>query len=329
MSITEALRDQKAAPRFRIRQFRDLTGMQRREALWGLAFIAPWLIGFVVFWAVPIVASFVFSLMNFQLAAPEATAFVGGANWERAVNDPNTWQALIVTLRFTLIFLPLSLVFSLGIAVMLNSNHLVGRNLFRTMFYAPTMVPLIAAILIWNQVLNPQTGWVNQLLDLIPGIQASGIGGIRWFDNPVLVLFAYSFIGLWGIGNAMLISLAGLQGVPTELYEAAGIDGAGWWRRLWHVTLPMISPVIFYNLVIGLVHLMQFFTVPFVLNGGSGYPEGSTLFLMIHFYRHAFTFTNMGYGATLAWVIFLVVGILTAILFRTARYWVYYSGERA
>lgn len=306
-----------------------MSGMQRREALWGWAFVAPWVLGFVVFWAVPILASFAFSLFDFQLSQPEATSFVGGENWQRALSDPDTWQALAVTFRFTLLFLPVSLVFAFAIALLLNSNHLVGRNLFRTLFYAPTMVPLIAAILIWSQVLNPQTGWVNQLLDLVPGLQASGVSGIRWFDNPVLVLFAYSFIGLWGVGNAVLINLAGLQGVPTELYEAASIDGAGWLRRLWHVTLPMISPVVFYNLIIGLVQLMQFFTVPWVLNGGNGYPDGSTRFLMIHFYKHAFAFTNMGYGATLAWIIFLVAGSATLLLFGTARYWVHYSGERA
>jgi ABC-type sugar transport system permease subunit len=306
-----------------------MTGLQRREALWGWAFVAPWVLGFVVFWAVPILASFAFSLFDFQLSQPEATSFVGGENWQRALSDPDTWQALAVTFRFTLLFLPISLVFAFAIALLLNSKHLLGRNLFRTLFYAPTMVPLIAAILIWSQVLNPQTGWVNQLLDLVPGLQASGVSGIRWFDNPVLVLFAYSFIGLWGVGNAVLINLAGLQGVPTELYEAASIDGAGWLRRLWHVTLPMISPVVFYNLIIGLVQLMQFFTVPWVLNGGNGYPDGSTRFLMIHFYKHAFTFTNMGYGATLAWIIFLVAGGATLLLFGTARYWVHYSGERA
>jgi ABC-type sugar transport system permease subunit len=222
MSITEALRDQKAAPRFRLRQFRQLTGMQRREALWGLAFISPWFIGFVVFWAVPIVASFVFSLLNFPLAAPEATSFVGGRELGAGGQRPEHLAGADRHAAVHAIFLPISLVFSLGIAILLNSNHLVGRNLFRTLFYAPTMVPLIAGILIWSQVLNPQTGWVNQLLDLVPGLQASGINGIRWFDNPVLVLFAYSFIGLWGIGNAMLISLAGLQGCPRTSTRRPG-----------------------------------------------------------------------------------------------------------
>jgi multiple sugar transport system permease protein len=322
--LTEAVLQARRRPHAR---FKDLRTLQRRDAMWGLAFISPWLVGFVLFWLLPIIASLVFSFLDFELTAPEETTFVGLDNWSRAMNDPQTWQSLLVTLRFTAIFLPLSLVISLALALLLNSAHLMGRNLFRTLFYMPTMIPLVAGILIWAQVLNPQTGWLNKILDLA-GISASGNSGLRWLDNPVLVLFAFSFIGLWGIGNAMLINLAGLQGVPTELYEAAAMDGAGWWGRLRTVTLPMISPVIFYNLVIGMVLLMQYFIVPWVLFGDTGHPEGNSRFLMIQFYQQAFSFANMGYGAALAWIIFVVVVILTAALFGTARYWVYYQGER-
>ncbi|GAB3228870.1 sugar ABC transporter permease [Glycomyces halotolerans] len=306
---------------------RPASPMQRREARWGFAFISPWLIGFVLFWTIPIIASLVFSTLDFQLTAPDETSFVGLSNWERALSDPNTWSSLLVTLRFTVLFLPLSLVVSLGLALLLNSGHLRGTSFFRLLFYAPSMIPLVAGILIWQQVLNPQTGWLNRLIDLT-GVQASGANGLRWFDNPVLVLFAFSFIGLWGVGNAMMINLAGLQGIPTQLYEAAAIDGAGWWRRLRSITLPLLSPVMFYNLVIGSVLIMQYFVVPWVLFGASGHPDGASRFMLIHFYQQAFVFGNMGYGAALAWFIFLVVAALTAVLFGTARFWVHYGSER-
>jgi multiple sugar transport system permease protein len=212
------------------------------------------------------------------------------------------------------------------LAVLLNSKHLIARNLFRTLFYAPTMVPLIAAIVIWSRVLNPQTGWMNKLIALT-GYDAIGVSGLRWLDDPNLIYFAYTFIGLWGIGNAILINLAGLQSVPTELYEAAEIDGAGWTKRLTRITIPMVSPIIFYNLILNVVGLMQYFIVPWILNQGSGYPEGTTKFYMIYFYKQAFTFKNMGYGAALAWLMFIVALTITLALFKTGRSWVFYSGD--
>ncbi|MCD0442996.1 sugar ABC transporter permease [Glycomyces sp. A-F 0318] len=307
---------------------RPASPMARREARWGYAFISPWIIGFVLFWAVPIAASLVFSVLDFQLTDPGATTFAGGSNWERALSDPDTWTALAATFRFTVLFLPLSLIVALGLALLLNSKHLKFTGLFRLLFFAPSMIPLVAGILIWQQVLNPQTGWVNRLIGLT-GADATGADGIRWFDNPVLVLFAFSFIGLWGIGNSMIINLAGLQGIPTELYEAAAIDGAGWWRRLRSITLPLLSPVMFYNLVIGSVLVLQYFVVPWVLFGASGRPGGASRFLLVHFYQEAFVFGNMGYGAALAWLIFIVVAVLTGLLFGTARYWVHYGTERS
>lgn len=310
------------------RPTRPASPMQKREARWGYAFIAPWIIGFVLFWAVPIGASLVFSVLDFQLTDPGATTYVGANNWERALSDPGTWTALAATFRLTVLFLPLSLVVALGLALLLNSKYLKAVGFFRLLFYLPSMVPLVAGILIWQQVLNPQTGWVNRIIGLT-GVNATGAEGIRWFDNPVLVLFAFSFIGLWGIGNAMMINLAGLQGIPTELYEAAEIDGAGWWRRLRSVTLPLLSPVMFYNLVIGSVLIMQYFVVPWVLFGATGRPDGASRFLLVHFYQQAFVFGDMGYGAALAWFIFLVVAALTGVLFGTARYWVHYGTERS
>jgi multiple sugar transport system permease protein len=189
------------------------------------------------------------------------------------------------------------------------------------------MIPLVATVLIWNGVLNEHTGWINILIERITGIQATGTDGLRWLADPQLVYFAYTMFGLWGVGNAMIIFLAAVQGVPTELYEAAQIDGASWFRRLFSVTLPLITPVIFYQLVLSVIGSLQYFLAPFVLNQGTGFPEGKTRFYMVYFYKQSFSFFNMGYGATLAWLMFIVALIITVILFGTAKYWVYYATE--
>ncbi len=305
----------------------DLGPLERKMARYGWWFISPWLVGFLLFYLLPMAASAFFSTLDFQLSTPENASFIGAGNWERALfNDPSVWRSWVVTLRFAVINLPLGLAVSFGFALLLNSEFLRASSFFRTMFYAPAVVPFIAATLIFDQVLNSQTGWVNRIIALF-GVDAVGVDGIRWFDNPTLIPVTFTFIGIWGVGNAILIFLAGLQGVPTSLYESAAIDGAGWWRRMFHITIPMISPVIFYNLVLGLVGLLQYFLQPFVLNGTSGYPQGATNFYMIYFYKQAFQFAQMGYGATLAWILFLVALVLTLITFGTARYWVYYSGD--
>jgi len=301
--------------------------LARREAQWGLFFISPWLIGFVLFYLAPMITSLGFSLFDFTLSNPEATHFIGLDNWRRMLlEDPNVWESMWVTFRFALISLPIGIGLAFALAVLLNSKELMGRNLFRALFYAPTMVPFIASILIWTQVLNPNTGWINRLLQTL-GFTAIGNNGLRWLDDSNLIYIAYTFIGIWGIGNSILIYLASLQGVPTELYEAAHIDGASWLQRLRKITIPMVTPVIFYNLITSLVGLLQYFIVPWVLNSGSGYPEGSTRFYMILFYKQAFTFQNMGYGSSLAWLLFIIALAITLFLFGTARYWVYYAGE--
>ena len=328
MSMLSELSLARGQSRLGLRDAFRMTGAQRDEAKWGFIFISPWLIGFALFYFAPMIVSFIFSLYDFTLSAPDEAQFIGLRNWIRMLrDDPNTWETLFVTFKFALISLPIGMLSAFMLAVLLNSRHLLGRNIMRTLFYAPTMVPLIAAILIWSRVLNPQTGWLNQVIDLT-GIQATGMSGLRWLDDPNLIYFAYTFIGLWGIGNAILINLASLQGVPTELYESASIDGAGWLRQLWSITVPMVTPVIFYNLVLSVVGLLQFFIVPWVLNLGSGYPEGTTNFYMIYFYKQAFTFQNMGYGATLAWFMFIIGLAITVLLFASGRYWVYYAGER-
>lgn len=309
--------------------WRGLSPARRREAMYGLIFISPWLIGFLLFYLFPMIASVFFSFMDFRLTQPDQAAFIGFQNWTRMLEDGTLHQALRVTFAFAVITLPIGMISAFLLAVLLNSKHLIGRDFLRVLFYAPTMIPLIAAVLIWSQVLNPSDGWINRLIESI-GYDMSGPNRLRWLNDPArpaLVWIAYTFIGLWGIGNAMLINLAALQGVPSDLYDAAWVDGASWLHRLRSITIPMVSPVIFFNLVLSVIGLMQYFIVPWVLTGGSGDPAGHTGFYMIHFFKQAFVFQNMGYGATLAWLMFIIALVITIFLFRTARYWVYYSGE--
>jgi multiple sugar transport system permease protein len=310
-------------------QRKRLSRSELREARWGFAFIGLWLVGFVAFYALPMLASLVFSFLDFDLLNPGNTTFVGFMHWRRLLfEDPRVWQSLQVTFVFAAISLPIGMLSALFLAIILNSADLVGRNVFRTLFYAPTMVPVVAGILIWSGVLNPTTGWINQGIQAVTGLEVANPSGIRWLDDPRIIYLSYTMIGVWGIGNAILYNLAALQGVPSELYEAAKIDGATWFQRLRSIMLPMISPVIFYNLVLSVVGLMQYFQVPYVLNGGSGYPEGTTFFYLIHFYRQSFQFLNMGYGSAIAWLMFVIALAITGTLFATARHWVYYAGER-
>lgn len=305
-----------------------LTRLQKKEALWGLLFLSPWMIGFVIFYFLPMLASFGFSLLNFNPAVPDQASFIGFQNWIRALTvDPEVRLSFVRTIHFAAISLPIGLGFALFLAILLNSRKVIGNNLYRTLFYMPTMIPMVATVLIWSGVLNEQTGWINVFIERLTGIQAVGTEGIRWLANPDLVYYAYTMFGLWGVGGAMIIFLAGLQGVPTELYEAAEIDGASWLQRLFKITIPMITPVIFYQLVLGVIGSLQYFTAPWVLNSGTGFPEGKTRFYMVYFYKQSFTFFNMGYGATLAWLMFIVALIITIILFRTAKHWVYYASE--
>ena len=307
-----------------------LTKREKREARWGVAFLSPWMIGFLAFYFLPMIASFVFSLYDFNPAVPDQASFIGFENWQRALFvDEEVRLSFLRTMQFTAISLPIGLLFALFIAILMNSRDVIGKNLYRTLFYMPTMIPLVASVLVWNGVLNEQTGWINIIIEKFTGIEATGTEGLRWLADPDLVYYAYTMFGFWGVGNAMIIFIAGLQGVPTELYEAAEIDGANWWNRLTRITIPLITPVIFYQLVLGVIGSLQYFLAPFVLNNGTGFPEGKTRFYMVYFYKQSFSFFNMGYGATLAWLMFIFALIVTIVLFGTARYWVYYAAEEA
>lgn len=293
--------------------------LQRQQQIWGWVFIAPWIIGFMVFTFLPIVASLIFSFTNFRLTRPDEIAFVGFANWARLLTDPILHTSIEVTMKFAVIALPLSIILPVALAALLNSPWLIGKPFFRTLFYMPYMVPIVSATYIWGGMLNTETGWINRILI------SMGVPGPNWLYDATWIYPALNIIGLWGVGNAMLITLASMQGVPTELYEAARIDGANALAQFRKITLPLISPVIFYNLVLSIIGIFRYFEVPYILKEGTGDPGNATMFINIHFYKTAFSFQDMGYGATLAWVIFLMAFVATLIVFLTSRYWVYYA----
>jgi ABC-type sugar transport system permease subunit len=297
--------------------------LARREALFGYLFIAPWLIGFFLFTLAPVIASLGFTFTNIALDQSEPLGFVGLRNWQTLLGDGQAWESLAVTFRFAVFQLPFILILPFLLAVGLNSRNLKGPGAFRILFFLPYVIPFVSGVLIWQGMLNLETGWVNQFLQFL-GIQHPP----NWLNDSAVIYPALVMIGIWGIGAGIIVNLAGLRGIPTELYDAARIDGAGWWASLRHVTLPLMTPIIFYTLILAVVDVLQYFLVPLVINNGTGEPGGTTAFFNLYLYKNFFTYQNMAYGATLAWLLFIVTLVITLVLFRTSRRWVYYAAER-
>jgi len=299
-----------------------LPPLARREALWGLAFLSPWILGFILLTLLPMLATFGFTFTNITLTQEQPLRFVGIENYQTLFKDPQFWKSLGVNLKYGLLALPVGLALPLILALLLNSRYIKAPALFRTLFYLPYVIPFVAGFFAWSSMLNPENGWINE------GLRALGMQNPPYWLNDIRWVYpALVIIGLWGIGSSMVINLASLQGVPTELYDAARVDGAGWWGSLLNVTLPMISPVIFYGLILGVIEVFQYFLVPLVMNTGTGAPGGATMFYNLYLYKTFFTFQNMSYGATLAWVLFAIILVFTLILFKTSKFWVFYAGE--
>jgi len=291
-----------------------------REAIWGLIFIGPWLIGLLLFTLGPIVASLVLSMTNFDLLHTERTRFIGLDNYVRLTSDPLVGQALISTFKFAAIVIPVTMLASLGFALLMNHPQLKAKGALRTLVYMPIMIPLVASTLVWTGFLNTETGWLNKMLEAI------GIAGPDWISSETWIYPALTLMGLWAVGNFMIINIAGLQSVPTELYEAARIDGASAFTQLRRITIPLISPVLLYDLVITLIATFQYFTQAYTMTNGRGDPNNATLFINLELFREAFVFSRMGYGAAIAWVLFAIVVGLTAALFLVVRKRIYYAG---
>ncbi len=328
----------KKQEKFSFSVFRNMKSIAKREMKTGLWFLSPWLIGFVAFTFLPMMATLLFSFLDLSITDGifSSPKFVGFDNYVQLWKDPQaginptTWfdsktpSSLLITIKFALFALPVGIFAPLGLALLMNNKFLKGQFIFRTLFYMPFIVPFVASVFLWGGMLNPETGWINRVLEFL-GVPNENLP--QWANDVNWVYPTYVIMGIWGVGNAMLIMLAGLQGVPTELYDAAKVDGATTWATFWNITFPMISPVIFYNLVLNIVGLFQYFLVPLVVNNGTGRPGGATLFYNLYLYKTFFTFQNMSYGSTLAWFLFIVILIITITLFATAKYWVYYAGE--
>jgi multiple sugar transport system permease protein len=301
--------------------------LTRRKKVWGLIFLMPWFIGFFGFQLLPIVFTIFLSFTDYkgtQEFAPGSFNLVGLTNYQHLFNDPVSLPSMGVTLKFALIGIPLGLIVPLLIALLVNSRYLVGSNFFRTLFFLPTVIPVVAGTIIFQGVLNAQSGWINLFL------KWTGIADPpRWFTDPFWAVPALNLLGIWSVGNAMIILLASLQGVPTEIYEAATVDGANGLQKFFNITVPMISPVIFYNVTIGVIGVFQYFVPALLIGQTNGNPQGALLFFPLHFYREAFVFSNMGYASVLALVIFVVTMISTALLFYFGQRLVYYAGGGA
>ena len=295
--------------------------LAQQEAVEGYLYILPWILGFLIFTLGPMLGSAYLSLTEFPLTKPPQ--FIGLNNYVNAFHDPSFWKSLWNTLYYTGIGVPVGIVGSLCCALLLNQK-ILGRTFFRTVFFLPSVTPVVAATMLWIWIFNPQAGVVNYLLSLI------GIQGPGWFSSTVWSKPALIIVGLWQSvgGGTMIIFLAGLQGIPTELLEAAEIDGAGTWKKIRNVTLPMLTPSIFLNVVLGIIGALQVFATAFVASTDAysvGGPNESTLFYVLNLYKHAFVFYEMGYGSALAWIFFFVVLVFTYLQFRLSSRWVYYE----
>lgn len=298
-------------------KWKNMSPRARQEAIEGYIGLSPWLIGFLAFSLGPILASIYFSMTQWTITRPPE--WIGLANYQRMfTRDPLFWQALKVTFLYVLYSLPLKLVGGLALSLLLNLK-IRGMNFFRTVFYIPAVISGVAVAMMWTWLLQPDYGAVNSLLSLV------GIQGPGWFWDPDTALFSVALMSVWNVGGAAVIYLAGLQNIPPHLYEAAQIDGANTWHRFWKITIPMLTPTLFFQLVIEMIDSFRVFTQAFVITRGG--PLRATYFYMLYLYEEAFQNFNMGYASALAIVLTLIVLAATIILYQTSNRWVYYEAE--
>ncbi len=292
--------------------------LRRQETRAGLIFILPWLIALVVFTAYPVVATFYLSFTQYNIVQPPT--FIGLDNYRTMFfEDPRFWQAVRNSAVYSIVSVPLKLVVAFGLALLLNMG-VRGIGLYRTVFYLPALVPPVAATMIFILLFSPAGGPIATVFEWV------GLRAPNWFNDPSWSKPALIILGIWPLGVETLAFLAGLKEIPQDLLDAAAVDGAHGWQRLRHVVLPLISPVILFNLVIGVIYSFQVFTQALIVGGNDGGPLGSTLMFVVLIYSNAFRYFSMGYAAALSVVLFAAVLLLTLLIFRTARGWVHYEG---
>lgn len=307
-----------------------MTRTEHRDLRNGLLFASPYILGFAAFTLYPLCASVYYSLCQYNVIKPPV--WIGLENYHTLFfRDPLFWKSLYNTIFFTIFSVPLGLAFSIALALLLNQK-VRAMSVYRTVFFLPTIVPLVASAVLWLWVLNPENGLINATLRQINGALSPWIPGLvipepGWIANenwskPSLILMS-----LWGVGGAMVIFLAGLADIPQSLYEVADIDGAGRWAKLRHVTLPMLTPTILFNLIMGLIGGFQYFTQVYVMTGGKGTPVDSTMFYALYLYRNSFYYLRMGYASAMAWLLFLVILAASLAVLVSSKRWVHYHAE--
>jgi multiple sugar transport system permease protein len=290
--------------------------LARRETRAGWLMAAPWLIGFCFFLLTPILVSLWTSFTDYSLLS--TPKFSGLKNYVKLFKDPLVAKSLWITLYYTLLSVPLTMVLGFSLALLLN-RKIYGQAFFRTVYYLPSILNGVAVGLLWRQVFNPDFGILNYVLNLV-----FHVGKVEWLNNPDLVIPSLVMVSLWGVGRTMVVNLAGLQNIPTALYESARIDGCPVWRSIWNITIPMMTPILFLNLITGLISAFRTFTNAYVMTNGG--PNKASLFYMLYLYQSAFQNFRMGYASALSWLLFLIMVTITFVLFRTSRYWVYSEG---
>jgi multiple sugar transport system permease protein len=306
-----------------------MTRGERRNLRLGLAFISPWIIGFLAFTLYPVIASIYYSFCDYDVLTKPI--WVGTLNYRDMMSDSAFWKSLYNTFYFAAFALPLGLVISLGVAVLLNQS-LRGRSIFRAIFFLPSLIPIVASSMLWLWILNGNFGILNHALEWV------GIQGPQWLADEKWTKPSIILMSLWACGNTVVIYLAALQDVPRSLYESAEIDGASAWVKLRHITVPMISPVIYFNLIMGIIGSLQVFAQAYILFSGgmlggggvanrAGGPNRSALFYAVYLYQCAFDFHQMGYACAMAWILFLIILFLTWLATRSTRRLIFYAGE--
>jgi multiple sugar transport system permease protein len=291
--------------------------LKRKEALAGFLFVSPWVIGFLLFTAGPMLSSLYLSFTKYDLFRQEV---VGFENYRRLLSqDPLFWKSLQNTVTYAVLSVPLGIAGSLAVALLLNLK-LRGQRLFRTLFYLPSLVPAVASALLWQWMFNADNGLLNMFLGMF------GIPPIEWLQDDKWTMPAFILMSLWGVGGGrMIIFLAGLQGISESYYEAARIDGASSWQQFRQVTLPLLSPVMFFNLILGVIGSFQVFTSAYIMTGGG--PNNASLFYALYLFRNAFEYFKLGKASAMAWLLFAILLVLTLVQFRASRRWVYYEGD--
>jgi len=291
-----------------------------RHNLNGLLFASPYIIGLICFIAYPIGASFYYSFTDYSVVAPPEWVGIGNYT-DLFLKDELFWISLWNTVLYTMMVVPFGIIIGVSLALLLNTK-IKFIAVYRTIYFLPVLVPAVAGAILWMWVMNPQYGLMNYLLDRLFRIKGPG-----WYADMTWAKPTYVLLSLWGIGYAVVIYLAGLQDVPQELYESAEIDGATVWHKIRHITLPMITPAVLFNLIMGVIGAFQFFTPAYLMTQGLGGPANRALFYNLYLYRMAFLFLRMGNASAMAWILLIMVLIATLTLFKSSARWVYYRGE--